>query len=58
MDGFYRQVMVSFNILSTTHSLAESRREEQTLIDLYNEMGQLMQNICKEEKGIHVLPPF
>jgi uracil phosphoribosyltransferase len=54
MDGFYRQVMVSFNILSTTHSVAERRREEQTLIDLYNEMGRLMQNICKEEKGIHV----
>ncbi len=54
MDGLFRQVMLSFNILSVSESPAERRREEQSLIELYNEMGQLMQELCKEEKGIQV----
>ncbi len=54
MDGLYRQVMLSFSILSNSGSASERRKEEQSLIDLYNEMGRLMQEICKDEKGIHV----
>jgi uracil phosphoribosyltransferase len=54
MDGLFRQVMLSFNILSTTTSANERRREEQSLIDLYNEMGRAMQDICKDEPRIHV----
>jgi uracil phosphoribosyltransferase len=54
MDGLFRQVMLSFNILSTTSSANERRREEQSLIDLYNEMGRAMQDICKDEPRIHV----
>lgn len=54
MDGIFRQVMLSFSILSTTKSAEERRREEKSLIDLYNEMGRLMQEITKDEPRIHV----
>jgi len=54
MDAVYRQVMLSFSILSTSKSESERHREERSLIDLYNEMGRMMQEICKDEKGIHV----
>jgi uracil phosphoribosyltransferase len=54
MDRFFRQVMSCFNILSTTQSELERNREEQNLIQLYNEMGLLMQDICKDEPGIQV----
>ncbi|MDR2482655.1 MAG: uracil phosphoribosyltransferase [Treponema sp.] len=54
MDGFYRDVLGCFNILSITQSALERRREEERLIGLYNEMGALMQNICKNEPGIRV----
>ncbi|MDR1142647.1 MAG: uracil phosphoribosyltransferase, partial [Spirochaetaceae bacterium] len=54
MDGFYREALACFNILSTTRLESEHRREEDTLIKLYNEMGSLMQELCKDEKGIQV----
>lgn len=54
MDGIYRQVMLSFSILSTTNSIQERKREEQNLINLYNDMGRLMQEICKNEPRVHV----
>ena len=54
MDGIYRQVMLSFSILSTSGSAQERKREEQNLINLYNDMGRLMQEICKNEPRIHV----
>ncbi|HCM27993.1 MAG: uracil phosphoribosyltransferase [Treponema sp. GWB1_62_6] len=54
MDTVFRQAMLSFNILSVTTSAAERRREEQSLIDLYNEMGRFMQEITKNEPRIHV----
>jgi uracil phosphoribosyltransferase len=54
MDKIYRQVMTCFNILSTTKSEMERGREEKNLIQLYNEMGLLMQEICKDEPGIQV----
>lgn len=54
MDGLYRQAMVSFNILNTTRSEPERRREEQSLIELYNTMGSLMQEICAAEPRIQV----
>ena len=54
MDALYRQAMVSFNILNSAGSDSERRKEEKTLIDLYNEMGSRMQEICKGEKGIQV----
>jgi uracil phosphoribosyltransferase len=54
MDGLYREALACFNILSTTRLESEHRREEDTLIKLYNEMGTLMQELCKDEKGIQV----
>ncbi len=54
MDGLYRQAMVSFNILATCSSGSQKRREEEALIDLYNQMGLLMQEICAAEPRIQV----
>jgi uracil phosphoribosyltransferase len=54
MDEFYRQVMDCFNILSVTRSVSERKQVEENLIYLYNEMGTLMQEICKDEPGIRV----
>ncbi len=54
MDALYRQAMLSFNILSTTKSDRERHREEETLIELYNSMGSLMQEICSAEPRIQV----
>lgn len=54
MDSLYRHAMVSFNILSTSTAESQKRREEQTLIDLYNRMGSLMQEICAAEPRIQV----
>jgi uracil phosphoribosyltransferase len=54
MDKVYREVMACFSILSTTASEEERGHEEDALIRLYNEMGDLMQEICKEEPGIKV----
>ncbi|GAB1484435.1 uracil phosphoribosyltransferase [Treponema sp.] len=54
MDHIFRHVMLSFNILSNTQLKAEKEKEEKNIINLYNEMGQLMQDICKEEPRIHV----
>jgi uracil phosphoribosyltransferase len=54
MDRIYREVLSCFSILSATKSGSEQRREEETLIKLYNEMGSLMQDICKDEPNIQV----
>ncbi len=54
MDSLYRHTMVSFNILATSSSVSQRRHEEQTLIDLYNQMGALMQEICASEPRIQV----
>lgn len=54
MDTLYRQAMVSFDILSTTSSEWEKRKEEASLIELYNTMGNLMQEICSHEPRIQV----
>jgi len=54
MDAQFRQAMVSFNILSTAATEADRRKEEKSLIGLYNEMGSAMQEICSKERGIQV----
>ncbi len=54
MDQIFRQVMICFNILSTTANSREREREEQSLITLYNQMGLKMQEICNVEKNINV----
>ncbi|MCX7024232.1 MAG: uracil phosphoribosyltransferase [Spirochaetes bacterium] len=54
MDGMFRHAMVEFNILATTKSDAERSREEGKLIELYNSMGGLMQEITRQEPRIKV----
>ncbi|MDR3342329.1 MAG: uracil phosphoribosyltransferase [Treponema sp.] len=54
MDKVYREVMSSFSILSTSRLEREKEREEENLIRLFNEMGTLMQEICKDETGMQV----
>ena len=54
MDSLYRQAMVSFNILNTSRLGEEKKREESRLIELYNTMGSLMQEICAKEPRIQV----
>ena len=53
MDGLYEQVMKSFSKLSSGLP-AERRDGEDSLIALYNEMGALMQDICRQAANIHV----
>jgi len=54
MDRIYREVMSCFSILDTSRLEREKKREEETLIRLYNEMGSMMQEICKTESRLHV----
>jgi uracil phosphoribosyltransferase len=54
MDSLYRQVMSCFSIYSTSQSEKEKNRERDNLISVYNEMGALMQEICRNESGIQV----
>jgi uracil phosphoribosyltransferase len=54
MDRIYREVLSCFNFLSTTRSDAEREREEANLISLYNEMGAMMQEICRTESNLLV----
>ncbi|MFA6507072.1 MAG: uracil phosphoribosyltransferase [Treponemataceae bacterium] len=54
MDSIYRQAMLSFSIITNARSTDERKREEKNLIELYNAMGKLMQEICKNEPRIHV----
>ena len=54
MDRIYREVMSSYSILDKTKREKEKKREEEILIRLFNEMGTMMQEICRAEKGLHV----
>ena len=54
MNELYEKALVSFNILSTTTSEAQRHHEENFLIELYNHMGKLMQQICASEPRIQV----
>jgi uracil phosphoribosyltransferase len=54
MDRIYREVLSCFNFLSTTRSDTERKREEANLIGLYNEMGAIMQEICRTESNLLV----
>ena len=54
MDKIYREVMSCYSILDTSRLEKEKKREEETLIRLFNEMGTMMQEICLAEKRLHV----
>ena len=54
MDRIYREVMSCYSILDTSRLEKEKKREEETLIRLFNKMGTMMQELCKTEKRLHV----
>ncbi|MDR2576095.1 MAG: uracil phosphoribosyltransferase [Treponema sp.] len=53
MEVLYRHVMESFKRLESGLQ-TERRGAEDSLISLYNEVGNLMQEICSHEPNIHV----
>ena len=53
MDQLYKQVMKSFSQLASGLQ-GERRSGEDSLISLYNDMGILMKEICREAANIHV----
>jgi uracil phosphoribosyltransferase len=54
MDGVYREALGLFDILGKTISVAERKLAEDKLIALYNNMGLMMQEICRDREGIQV----
>jgi uracil phosphoribosyltransferase len=54
MDRLYHQVMASFTILSKGPTEKEQGKAQDALISLYNEMGALVQELCKKESKIQV----
>jgi uracil phosphoribosyltransferase len=54
MGKIYREVMSSYSILDTSRLEKEKKREEDALIRLFNEMGSIMQEICRAENRLHV----
>jgi len=55
MDSLYRKAQDSFTALAATLSNQKTQqREQENLIRLYNEMGNLMQEICKDAEDLRV----
>lgn len=54
MDELYGQVIDASKLLSSTQNESRLNAEKQRLIGLYNEMGDLMQEITASEKAIKV----
>ena len=53
MEGLYQQVMKSFSQFESGVQ-AQRRSGEDSLIALYNEMGAMMQEVCRQAPNIHV----
>jgi uracil phosphoribosyltransferase len=49
MDRVYQEVMDLFSELSQANRVETRRHAEEGLIARYNDMGTLMQEICREE---------
>ena len=54
MDELYAKAMENFKVLSHSVSVATYARETENIVTLYNEMGNLMQQICQHEDRINV----
>ncbi len=54
MDELYAKAMENFKVLSHSVSVATYARETENIVTLYNEMGNLMQQICQREDRINV----
>ena len=54
MDGLYERAMDSFKILAAGGFSSALANEEKKVVDIFNDMGHIMQEICKEAPGIKV----
>lgn len=54
MDNLYAKAMDSFKIISSGGFSSTLATEEKKVIDVFNEMGHLMQKICSEVPGLNV----
>ena len=54
MNSLYDQAMTSFKILSGSEDPSLKGKEKNKLLDVYNQMGHLMQEITAREPGIKV----
>jgi uracil phosphoribosyltransferase len=54
MDEHYREALQTFEVLSSSQNEARLSAEKERLVELYNRMGKLMQEITKDEPSIHV----
>jgi uracil phosphoribosyltransferase len=54
MDSLYERAMDSFKILAAGGFSSALANEEKKVVDIFNDMGHIMQEICKEAPGIKV----
>lgn len=54
MDALYDKAMKSFKVIAAGGFSSTLANEEKKVIDVFDEMGQLMQKICKEVPGLNV----
>lgn len=54
MDALYERAMNSFKIISSGGYGSTLAAEEQKVIDVFNEMGSLMQQVCAEVPALQV----
>lgn len=54
MDDLYKCAMTSFKSIATSGIHSTIAQEEKKVITVFNEMGQLMQEICKEVPALKV----
>jgi uracil phosphoribosyltransferase len=54
LDSLYEEAMKSFKVISSVGFSSTIANEEKKIISLYNEMGQVMQEVCKEVPSLKV----
>lgn len=54
MDAMYERALTSFSLISAGGFSSSIANEEKKVIDVFNEMGHLMQEICKEVPALKV----
>ena len=54
LDSLYDEAMKSFKVISSGGFSSTIANEEKKIISLYNEMGQVMQEVCKEVPSLKV----
>ncbi|MBQ0166960.1 MAG: uracil phosphoribosyltransferase [Treponema sp.] len=54
MDALYDKAMKSFKVIAAGGFSSTLANEEKKVIDVFDEMGQLMQTICHEVPGLNV----